>query len=662
MKKTLHLVVFLLLAFSLHAQKDITSKADKAYKSGKYFEAIDLYKFAYAKAKDKSKKAEIVFMTAECYRMVGNIKQMTIWYRKAIKKKYPGPLAILYYADALKSSEEYEEAKLQYAEYQALVPDDERGKMGEESCKLAIEWMEDPTRYKVVNMYYFNSKQSDYSPTFGKSNYKQVLFTSSREGGTGNKISSVTGEYYSDIFKTRVDRKGKWSEPVPLGVGANSEFDEGAAATNVKCNTMYFTSFREDSEGNMSCKIFSSAKDGIEWKEAEALKIAQDTITVGHPAISPDELMLLFVAEMRGGQGKKDLWKVTRESKSAAWGTPVNMGLQVNTPGDEMFPYIHADGTLYFSSNGYPGMGGLDIFMATESMDGSWKVENMKYPMNSSSDDFGICFEKDKERGYLSSNRPGGRGSDDIYQFSLPPIEFILAGTVKNQKTDEVIAGADITLIGSDGTNTSKKTENDGTFTFKLAPNTDYRILSKRGGFLTSKGKETTKGVTTSKEFNMDIFMSPDDGRIDLPGIMYDLGKWSLRPESLVSLEELVEILGDNPNITIEIGSHTDFRGSDKSNEDLSKKRAQSVVDFLITYGIDEERLTSKGYGESMPKEIDKKTAEQFDFLNEGDVLTESFIRNLSSEEQREYAHEINRRTDFGLTGRDYVRVIKRRR
>jgi len=160
----------------------------------------------------------------------------------------------------------------------------------------------------------------------------------------------------------------------------------------------------------------------------------------------------------------------------------------------------------------------------------------------------------------------------------------------------------------------------------------------------------------------MDIFMSPDDSRIDLPGIMYDLGKWNLRPESMVSLEELVEILNDNPNITIEIGSHTDYRGSNKANEELSKKRAQSVVDFLITYGIDEERLTSKGYGESMPKEIDRKTANQFDFLNEGDVLTESFINNLSSEEQKEYAHEINRRTDFGLTGRDYVRVIKRRR
>ncbi len=652
----------LFIAVSTQAQKDVTSKADKSFESGKYFEAIDLYKYAYAKAKDKSKKAEILYMTAECYRNVGNTKQAKIWYRKAIKKHHPNPLALLYYGNALKSSEEYEEAEIQYAEYKTLVPDDPRGGMGEESCKLAQEWLENPTRYKVVNMYYFNSKQSDYSPTFGKSNYKQVLFTSSREGGTGNKTSSVTGEYYSDIFKTRVDRKGKWSEPVALGEGVNSEFDEGAAASNEKCNTMYFTSFREDKDGNMICKIFQSTKEGIEWKAADPVPVVQDSITVGHPAISSDELMLLFVAEMRGGQGKKDIWKVTRESKSASWGAPENLGPQINTSGDEMFPYIHNDGSLYFSSDGYLGMGGLDIFMASQSMDGNWVVENMKYPINSSADDFGLCFESAKERGYLSSNRLGGRGGDDIYQFSLPPIEFVLVGTVRNQKTEDVIAGADITLIGSDGTNLGKKTENDGTFTFKLTPNTDYRIVGKRGGFLNSKGKETTKGMTTSKEFKMDLFMSPDDSRIDLPGIMYDFGKWNLRPESLVSLEELVEILNDNPNITIEIGSHTDAIGSDQTNETLSAKRAKSVVDFLITYGIDEERLSSKGYGESMPKELDKATAKKYDFLNEGDLLTEAFIARLATEEQREIAHQINRRTDFGLTGRDYVPKIKRRR
>ncbi len=661
--KHLLFIIFTFIMFSgLKAQKDVTSKADNAFESGKYFEAIDLYKYSFAKARDKEVKSEIIFKTAECYRMVQDNTQAEVWYQKAIKKKYTNPIAILYLADAMRANAKYSEALVEYNNYKALVPDDARADNGIFSCEFSLEWMANPTRYKVENMYFFNSKQSDYGVAYAKEDYKHILFTSSREGSTGNKISDVTGENYSDLFKTRVDRKGKWSEPVPAGETINTEFDEGAPSTNEKCNTLYYTSFREDKDGNMVCKIFESNKEGIEWGTSEALALVSDSITVGHPAISPDELTLLFVSDMRGSLGKKDLWKVTRASKSEAWGKPENMGSQINTPGNEVFPYIHSDGTLYFSSDGYPGMGGLDIFMATPSAEGTWKVENMKYPMNSPADDFAIVFEIEKERGYISSNRPGGRGGDDIYQFSLPPIEFNLIGRVINQKSDDVIPGADLTLIGSDGTNVSKKTEADGTFSFKLAPNTDYRIVARRGGFLNSKDKESTKGMTSSKEFRRDIYMSPDDSRIDLPGIMYDFGKWSLRPESLVALEELVEILNDNPNITIEIGSHTDARGSDQANMELSAKRAKSVVDFLITYGVDEERLTSKGYGETMPKEIDKATSKKYDFLKEGDKLTEPFINALTTNEQKEICHQINRRTDFGLTGREYVPKIKRKR
>ncbi len=662
MKKLIFLILLLSSFAAVQAQKNVTARPDKAFTTGRYFEAIDLYKLAYGKTKDKELRALITFKTAECYRLINDTRQAENWYRKAIRKNYNGPLAILYYADALRANGKYIEAKEQYTAYKTLVPDDERAGRGEESCSLAMEWMENPTRYQVTNMYYFNSRQSDYAPAYGTSNHKMILFTSSREGCTGNKISGVTGEQYSDIFKTRVDRMGKWSDPEPLSETVNSEFDEGTPATNAKCNTLYYTSFREDEDGNITCKIYTAKKEGIDWTDGEPLNIVEDSITVGHPAISADELTLIFVAEMQGGKGKKDLWQVTRTSASGEWGKPENLGGDINTAGNDMFPFLHEDGTLYFASDGHIGMGGLDIFMATPVAENKWEVENMKVPINSPADDFGIIFEADMERGYFSSNRNEGRGSDDIYQFSLPPIEFMLVGTVRNNKTEDIIAGADVTIYGSDGTNTSKKTENDGTFTFKLAPNTDYRINVKRGGFLNSKGKESTKGLTTSKEFTMDINMSPDDSRIDLPGIMYDLGKWNLRPESMVSLEALVEILNDNPNITIEIGSHTDFRGSERSNEELSSKRAKSVVEFLITYGIDEERLSSRGYGESMPKEIDKATAKNYDFLNDGDKLTEQFINRLATAEQKEICHQINRRTDFGLTGRDYVPKIKRRR
>lgn len=669
MKKLIAITIAALAVMPAFAQRNITLKADKAFEAGKYFEAIDEYKYAFAKAKDKDKKNEIIFMVAESYRMVQNTRQSERWYRKVIKNGYNNPLATLYLADALRSQGQYEDAMKEYQNYSKLNPSDSRGADGVESCASAIEWMGQPTRYKVENMLYFNSKYSDYGVAFAKDDYSMVIFTSSRDDCTGGKISGVTGEYYSDLYRSRVDRKGKWSEPVPLDGTINTDFEEGMPSTNKKCNTLYFTSFREDKNKNMVCKIFSSAKENAEWGEPKELNLAPDTVAVGHPAISNDELTLVFVSDMEGGYGGKDLWKTTRSNKSSDWGKPVNMGPAINTPGDEMFPYIHPDGTLYFSSNGHPGMGGLDIFKASESSSG-WKVENMKYPINSSSDDFSIVFEADVERGFFCSNRPGSKnGSDDIYQFSLPPIEFTLTGVVRNGKTDAIIAGAEVNLIGSDGTNITAKTETDGSYNFNLSPNADYRIVVKRGGFLNSKDKTSTKGLTDSEQLKVNIDLQPDDRRMDLDGIEYEFNSAKLKPSSIAALEELVEILNDNQNITIEIGSHADYRGSDEANLKLSEARAKSVVDFLTTYGIDRERLSSKGYGETMPKEVDKglikslteKRGINASFLKDGDTLTEAFIKRLT-EEQQEICNQINRRTDFVVTGRDYVPKVRKRR
>lgn len=662
MKKIGILIISFLLLFAnqTFAQKDVTAKADAAFNTGQYFAAIDLYKFAYGKAKDKQLKAEIVFQVANCYRITNNFRQAEIWYRKAVKKEYNNPIVYLYYGNALKKNQEYDEAIAQFAIYKELVPNDERADNGITSCELSKEWIENPTRYEVTKMFYFNTKESEFSPNFAKDDYSLVYFSSSRESATGNKINDVTGEYYTDIFQSRKDRKGKWSEPIPLDENINSEFDEGVSCLNPKKNTLYFTSFREDADGKLGCQIYFSQKQGVTWSEPQVIPLAADTITVGHPAISNDELTLYFSANMKGTKGGKDLWKVTRTSRSESWGTPVNIGEDINTEGNEMFPYVHPDGTLYFSSDGHIGMGGLDIFMAVQQGEENWKVENLKFPINSPEDDFGIIFEEDFERGFLSSNRADGKGGDDIYQFNLPPIEFKLAGVVRNERTEDPVAAASVNLIGSDGTNITKISEDDGSFSFDLKPNTDYRIVTKKGGFLNGKGKETTKGKTASSDFRMDIFMSPNDSP-KLVNIFYDFGKWDLRPESLVALEELVEILNDNPNITIELGSHTDFRGSAGDNQVLSEKRAKSVVDFLITYGIDEERLSYKGYGEAKPTSVRKQVAREYPYLREGQLLSESFINSLSTDEMKEICHELNRRTEFIVTGTDYVPKIKRR-
>jgi peptidoglycan-associated lipoprotein len=659
-------IVIILMSFlflfsnNVFAQKDVTAKADAAFKTGQYFAAIDLYKYAYGKAKDKQQKAAIIYKVAESYRITNNFRQAEIWYGKAIKKSFPNPQVYLHYANALKKNQKYDEAIDQFAIYKDLVPDDQRADMGITSCELAKEWIENPTRYEVSKMYYFNTKQSEFCPNFAKDDYTLIYFTSSRESATGNKINDVTGEYYTDIFQSRKDRKGKWSEPIPLDENINSEFDEGVSCTNTKKNTLYLTSFRENAEGVLGCQIYFSQKQGVTWSEPQIIPLAADSITVGHPAISNDELTLYFSANMKGTVGGKDLWKTTRASRNDSWGKPENLGKDINTEGDEMFPYVHPDGTLYFSSNGHIGMGGLDIFMSVQNGENSWKVENLKYPINSPEDDFGIIFEEDFERGYLTSNRDEGKGGDDIYQFNLPPIEFKLAGVVRNERTEDPIASASVNLIGSDGTNITKISEDDGSFSFDMKPNTDYRIVTKKGGFLNGKGKETTKGKTASTDTRMDIFMSPNDSP-KLVNIFYDFGKWDLRPESLVALEELVEILNDNPNITIELGAHTDFRGSAQDNQGLSEKRAKSVVDFLITYGIDEERLSYKGYGESKPTTVRKQSARNYAFLREGQLVSESFINSLSTDEMKEICHELNRRTEFIVTGTDYVPKIKRR-
>lgn len=657
------LILFLASIININSaftQKVVTEKADEAFLAGGYFLAIDLYKQAYGKTKDKIIRTQIVYNVALCYRKINNYRQAEIWFKKAIKKNFTNPLMYLFYADALKINQKYEEAIENYEKYSKLVPDDPRGQRGVESCKLAQEWEANPTRYKIENMAYFNSRQSDFSTAYARDSYDIIFFTSSREESTGNEIQNVTGESFCDIFYSREDRKGKWSIPLPLGENVNTKNDEGMPALNVKGNVLYFTRCAANEEEKMGCQIYRANKQGVDWAQPSALIIASDTSVIAHPSLSADELTLYFTARLKGGQGGKDIWRITKENEGSTWSEPENLGSGVNTPGDEMFPYIHADGILYFSSNYHLGIGGLDMFFAIPQADGTWNVENLKYPMNSPADDFGIIFEGEKERGYFSSNRVGGRGSDDIYQFSLPPMEFSLFGRVINEYNEQVIQNSNVKLIGSDGVTLERVSEEDGTFQFTLKPNTDYRIITRKGGFLAGKGKETTKGLDISKEFRTDIFMSPDNVSIELE-IFYDLGKWDLRPESLIALEDLVETLNDNPNITIELGSHTDYRSSGDYNRELSQKRAQSVVDFLIDYGIDEDRLSSKGYGEDQPKVVDMKTARKNDFLKEEDTLTESFINRLPTEEQKEKANQINRRTEFRVTGTDYIPKIKRR-
>jgi len=636
-------------------RRDRTEKARAAYEAGEYAIAADLFKDAYNKVSDRELKKEIIFLMAECYRITDAPQKAELRYRQAIQKEYPNPVIYLRYAEVLKMNEDYDEALEQYRKYKELVPDDPRGNEGIQSCELAMEWMENPTNYKVENMRYFNSRDKDFSPFFASDDYQIVYFTSSREEATGNDIHGATEENFSDIFQSRMDRKGKWSVPIPLDENINTEFEEGTPVLVNDYSTMYFTRCSINKNKNLGCQICTSARHGDSWTEAKPVKIADDSVIIAHPAVSDDELTMYFVSNMPGGIGGKDLWKVTRNTPGDEWGEPENLGAEINTVDNEMFPFLHPDGTLYFASDGRIGMGGLDIFMARQNEDGSWKVENMRYPINSSADDFGIVFEKEMERGYFSSSRKG-RGNDEIYSFFLPPLKFNVIGEVRDNKSDELLNNASVKLIGSDGVTLETTTDEKGSFRFMLKPNNDYVFVASRVGYLNGKVRETTKGLDQSTDIRTIIYLSNIAEAIELSNsdVFYDFAKWDLRPEAMVSLDQLIETLNDNPTVTIELMSHTDSRGSDEDNMELSQKRAQSVVDYLILKGIDPVRLSAKGYGESMPKVISKRTSEQYSFLREGVTLTESFINSLPTLEQREIAHQLNRRTEFRVLRTDY--------
>jgi peptidoglycan-associated lipoprotein len=656
MKRLLLLIIVLITVTSpeVTAQKRKAERAYSAFSAGEYFDAIDQFKDAYSKTKkaDKNSRTELVFMIAECYRMINDPKSAETWYKLAVKSSYSKPEAQYWLAESLKKNGKHQQAIDEFKKYKQIAPSDARADQEIRSCELAIEWLRNPEAYKVDEIKDLNSRESDFSPAYGRDDFGLIYFTSSRDDATGNKTHGATGQSFTDIFESRIDKKSKWSTPVPVEV-INSEFEEGTPSFSSDYSELYFTRCEAGKREKKGCIIMYSKRTGDKWSDPKNIGILSDSVVAAHPALSPDGSILYFVSDIAGGSGKKDIWKSTRAKRGDAWSKPVNLGPDINTSGDELFPYVREDGTLYFSSDGLIGMGGLDIFKAKPQPDGSWVVQNMKSPVNSFADDFGISFENGNERGIFSSTRKG-KGNDELYSFELPPLKFNVTGLVKDEKTGTAITVSLVQLIASDGSNLQAETGAGGDFKFALKADVDYIFLASKRGYLNGKEKETTKGQEKSRDFMLTILLTSIDKPIELPNILYDFGKWDLRPESMVSLDKLVETLLDNPNVTIELMSHTDSRDTEEYNQDLSQKRAQVVVQYLIDKGIEPERLSPKGYGESTPKVVDSETAKQTPFLKAATALTEQYINTLANEEQKETAHQINRRTEFRVLRTDY--------
>ncbi len=655
-KLALTTTAIIAFVFSVSAQKNYLKDADVAYDNHQYFNAIELYKQAYTKVKKADAKARILFRTGDAYHQINDLKGAETYYSKAIKAKYPDPIAILNLADVLKAQQKYPEAIVEYNNYKKEMPSDVRGENGVKSCELAQQWKDakntPETRLKVDNMALLNSKESDFSPAYSDKKYTSLIFTSTRQGATG-AIDITNGQNHSDLYEAKLDKNGKWSTPAPLVAALVSKMNEASVSVSKKGDVMFMTRCPEAKGKSLKCQLYVCKKQGPAWAEPELLPFNVDSVSFAHPAINVAGDILYFTSKLAGGYGGKDIWMSTYNKKDKAWGQPVNLGPSINTAGDEMYPYMADDDkTLYFSSNYHLGMGGLDIFKAEKAADGKFTKapENLKSPMNSAGDDFGIIFEGKKIKGYFTSNRDGGKGSDDIYSFILPPLNFNLTGTVVSDENNEPVSNALIHLKGSSGDMYEFKTTADGKYNFKLKENTSYEVTVATDksttsktftlGFLANKdmGKLTTVDENESKDFVKDFALTPVKAEIRFPAVLYELGKADLKPESKDSLNFLYQTLMDNPSIVIELQAHTDSRGNDAKNQILSDARAKSCVDYLnIEKKIPLARLMSKGWGE-------KKL-----------LIKDVVINKAKTKEEKEALHQKNRRTVFRIVNWDYV-------
>jgi Outer membrane protein and related peptidoglycan-associated (lipo)proteins len=663
------LSLFLLsLSTNLYAQRKNPAKnADLAFGRKQYTEAVDRYKKAYKRSKrNKDERYRISYQIGECYRLIGLPKRAEPYYKRVLKSELPKskPEVYLNLADTYKMNQKYKEAIEAYQIYSKLVPDDPRGIIGAETAAQIKEWIENPSKYEVTELKKINEKSSDFGATWINNNYNEIIFTSNRDEATGKEKDGITGQKFTDFFTSKQDRKGDWSKPVLADENddVNTKASEGTPFMNSKFTKMYFTRCQNNDMGKSGCQIMIASKTGGAFIGAQPVTIKGiDTLDiVGHPTLSEDELIMYFAAERKGGFGGKDIWVTTRESKTGDFERPMNIGPIVNTAGNELFPFLRNDSTLYFSSDGHGGMGGLDIFVTTIDSAGNWgQPKNLKSPMNSTGDDFAVMFHPKEEKGFFSSNRNNSRGVDNIYYFEEPPVLFTLSGTIKDEKTLQFVDNAIVRLVGSNGSTMSTRTNDKGFFMFgenQISKNTTYQITVDKENYFTFNATETTVGLEFSRDFVKDFSIEPiPQEPIMLPDILYELGKWDLQPQYEDSLQGLIETLQINPTITIELASHTDARDTEEKNDILSQRRAQSVVDYLILRGIDPMRLTAKGYGERNPRTLNKDYVVKGYKFAAGTVLNENYINSLPNNELKEVAHQMNRRTEFRILSKDFV-------
>lgn len=626
------------------------SVANEQYDRGEYFDASKTYRKIYnklTKKEERTLRGEVAYKMGLCYRELNQSARATAAFQNAIRYGYPDSTALLYLAQAQHADGKYAAAVKSYQEYLALDPTSDVAKNGLSGASAAADLKKNKTRYVVKQPKFINSRRADFSPAF---NGDILYYTTTNEKVTGTNRSEITGMKRSDIWMVKKNERGEWQRPEAVEGELNSEYDEGIVSFSPDGSTMYLTKARRSPNSNTGVEIYTSQRSDAKWSAPVKFEITADTVSsYGHPAVSPSGTYLYFTSDMPG-MGGKDIWRINLKERA---GSLENLGEFINTPGDEMFPYMLTDSIMLFASDGHPGLGGLDIFRATMTPSGGWKVENMGAPVNSEGDDFGITYEKPGvEKGYFSSNRGDGRGYDHIYSFELPDLKITISGWVLD-KDEEPVPNAVIRIVGNDGSNQKAVARNDGSFSFPLQRGVSYVMLAGAKGYLNARQEFTSDIAEEDADYGIDFFLASVNKPNILENIFYDFDKATLRPESKTALDELAEMLRENPHVTIEMASHTDRWGPEEYNINLSQRRAKAVIDYLISVGISPDRLQYQGYGKSRPKTVTKRIAREFPQFKEGDELTEEFILTLPEEDQKT-ADQINRRTEFQVLSVDY--------
>lgn len=667
-KERLHIFIYILVALTVVACSNegiAFKKAEQSYAIGEYYAASINYKKSYSRCKptEKDKRAVRAFMMGECYRHIGYTQKAIAAYLNAIRYKAPDSLAYLHLARQQLKVGQYKQAEQNFKAYLELEPGSELARSGLLSCELGPQWKAKPNQYTVKKEPQFNSRRSDYSPMLVGDDADVLVLSSTRNDAAGDDISGITGLKFGDLFSSRKNDQGKWQPVEVIESEVNTEYDEGASCLSPDGKTMYFTRCSSDPDYPRFAEIWKSQRSDASWGKPTKCDIARDTLSsYAHPAVSPDGEWLYFVSDFPGGEGGLDIWRT--RILSNGFGGMENLGRPINTAGDEMFPAFRPNGDLYFSSDGHPGMGGLDIFVAREDSLRGVIVENPQFPLNSSADDFGMTFEGVHNRGFFCSSRNDGKGWEHIYSFECPEILQMVTGWVY-EKDGYELPEALVYMVGNDGTNLKLSVRGDGSFTQVLKPGVDYVLLGTCKGYLNVKNEIHVEASEESEEYTLQFPLPPINVPVLIDNIFYEFDRADLTPESTEALDKLVEMMNENANITIELSAHCDYRGNDSYNQRLSQRRAESVVRYLIQHGIASDRLTAVGYGESRPKVVTKKLVEKLLAGNpkvevqENDTLTEAYILGIKGEEEQEVLNALNRRTEFRVLRTTYGTTLQ---